>query len=260
MHDDLLYAPAVELAARIRQRQLSPVELIDGLFERIARVDPGLGAYCTLAADEARREARRAESAVMRGDALGPLHGVPVSVKDNLETAGLRTTYGSHLFAEHVPDEDAVCVARLKAAGAIVVGKTSLPEFANKAICDSPLFGPTRNPWALDRVAGGSSGGAAAAVAAGLGPIAIGTDASGSIRIPAACCGVLGLKPTAGRVPQFPNPNPWEIASQVGPLARTAADVDLLLRVLSGPDERDPLSLPPIAERWDVELDDLIRP
>ena len=133
------------------------------------------------------------------------------------------------------PEEDAVAVARLRAAGAIVVGKTNLPEFASKSITDSPLFGPTGTPGRSTAMAGGSSGGAAAAVAAGLGPIAIGTDASGVDPIPAACCGVLGLKPTAGRVPQFPNPNPWEIASQVGPLARTAVDVDLLLRVLSGP-------------------------
>jgi len=260
MTDGHFFLSAVELAARIRQRELSPVELIDGLFERIARIDPGIGAYCTLAHDQAREAARQAEAAVVHGDVLGLLHGVPVSIKDNLETAGLRTTFASRLFAEHVPDEDAVSVARLKVAGAIVVGKTNLPEFASKSITDSPMFGPTRNPWATDRVAGGSSGGAAAAVAVGLGPLALGTDASGSIRIPASCCGVLGLKTTAGRVPQYPNQNPWEIASQVGPLARTAADLDLALRIISGPDDRDPISLPPIDEAWDRPLDDLMRP
>jgi Asp-tRNA(Asn)/Glu-tRNA(Gln) amidotransferase A subunit family amidase len=258
--DELFYRPAVELAGLVRRRELSPVELVDRLFERIARLDPAIGAYATLAHDQARRDAHQAERLVLRGDALGPLHGVPISVKDNLETAGLRTTYGSRLFAEHVPIEDAVSVERLKAAGAIVVGKTNLPELASKSITDSPLFGDTRNPWAPDRVAGGSSGGAAAAVAAGLGPLALGTDASGSIRIPAACCGVLGLKPTAGRVPQHPNQNPWEIASQVGPLARVTADLDLALRLIGGPDPRDPISLPPIPESWDLPLDSLVRP
>jgi amidase len=258
--EDLLFRPAVELAALVRARQVSPVELIERLFARIALVDAAIGAFCTLAHDHARLDAQRAESAVMRGDTLGPLQGIPVSIKDNLETAGLRTTCGSRLFAGHIPSEDAVSVSRLRAAGAIVVGKTNLPEFASKSITDSPLFGDTRNPWAPDRVAGGSSGGAAAAVAAGLGPLAIGTDASGSIRIPAACCGVLGLKPTAGRVPQYPNENPWEIASQVGPLARVAADVDLALSIISGPDSRDPLSLPSIPEAWDTPLDTLIRP
>jgi Asp-tRNA(Asn)/Glu-tRNA(Gln) amidotransferase A subunit family amidase len=260
MTRDLFFRSAVELAALVRERQLSPVELIDALLARIDALDPALGAFGTVAYEQARSHARLAEAAVLRGDALGPLHGVPVSIKDNLETAGLRTTYGSAVFAEHVPTEDAVAVARLKVAGAIVVGKTNLPEFASKSITDSPLFGDARNPWALDRVAGGSSGGAAAAVAAGLGPLAIGTDASGSIRIPAACCGVLGLKPTAGRVPQYPNQNPWEIASQVGPLARVAADLDLALRVIGGPDPRDPISLPPIPEAWDAPLDSLVRP
>lgn len=259
MHD-IFFLSATELARRIRQRELSPVEVIDAFLARIVQLDQHVRAYCTVAHESARAGARAAENAVLRGEALGPLHGVPVSVKDNIETAGIRTTYGSHAYEHFVPTEDAVAVERLKAAGAIVLGKTSLPEFGAKGVTDPPLFGHTRNPWALDRVSGGSSGGAAAAVAAGLGPIGLGNDAAGSVRIPASFCGVVGLKPSWGRIPHYPNAYPWEIANQVGVLTRTVGDQDLALRVLEGSDERDPLSLPRISEQWEVPLDDLARP
>src|SRR5262245_60647844 len=162
--DDICFLPAVELADRIRRRELSPVEAVDAVLARIERLDRYLNAYCTVVAASAREAARVAEAAVLRGEPLGLLHGVPVSIKDNIETAGIRTTYGSRAFEHFAPGEDAVAVERLRAAGAIVLGKTNLPEFAAKGVTDPPLFGPTRNPWDLDRVPGGSSGGAGAAV------------------------------------------------------------------------------------------------
>lgn len=259
MHD-IFFLSATELAHRIRQRELSPVEVVNAFLARILQLDQHIRAYCTVAHEAARAAARAAEEAVLRGEVLGPLHGVPVSVKDNMETAGIRTTYGSRVYEHFVPTEDAVAVERLRTAGAIVLGKTSLPEFGAKGVTDPPVFGHTRNPWALDRVAGGSSGGAAASVAAGLAPIGLGNDAAGSVRIPASFCGVVGLKPSWGRIPHYPNAHPWEIANQVGLLTRTVGDQDLTLRVLEGSDERDPLSLPRIPEQWEVPLDGLARP
>jgi len=258
--DETFFLPAVEIAQLIRTRALSPVELIDALFERIRSRDGAINAYCTLAEESARATARDIERRVSQGDAKGPLLGVPVSIKDNIETAGIRTTYGSRVFRDFIPTEDAVCVERLKGAGAVIIGKTNLPEFAAKGVVDSPLFGRTHNPWDLNLTVGGSSGGAAAAVAAGMGPLAIGNDQAGSIRIPAAFAGVAGLKPTGGRIPFYPNDNPWDVIFQVGPIARTIADLELALRVLEGPDPRDPFSLPMIAGDWESPLEDLIRP
>lgn len=258
--EETFFLSAGELAACVRRRDVSPVEIVDGLFERIQAVDESINAYCTLAEESARAAARNAED-LLRSDALlGPLFGVPVSIKDNIETAGIRTTYGSRVFEHFVPTEDAVCVERLRDAGAIVVGKTSLSEFAAKGVVDPSLFGHTRNPWALSRTVGGSSGGAAAAVAAGLGPLAIGNDQAGSIRIPAAFCGVAGLKPTGGRIPFYPSDNLWDTVFHVGPIARVVADLDLALRVMEGPDSRDPMSQRPPAEDWHRPLDELVRP
>ncbi len=244
MTADLCDRPAASLADAIRAGRLSPVELVRAHLERIERVNPRLGAYCTVAADAALAAARAAEAAVHRGDPLGPLHGVPVAIKDTTETAGLRTTYGSLIFAHHVPAEDAIVVERLRRAGAVVLGKTNAPEFACKGTTDNRLFGPTRNPWDPTRVTGGSSGGSAAAVAAGLAPLAEGSDVAGSIRIPASCCGVVGLKPTLGRVPCYPAPNAWTAFNVHGPLARTVGDAALFLEAVAGADERDPLSVP----------------
>ncbi|MEN9936640.1 MAG: hypothetical protein RLZZ387_3219 [Chloroflexota bacterium] len=241
---DLCFTPAVELAALIRRRALSPVELTEIILDRIAGLDPQLGAYVTVAADEARAEARAAEKAVMRGEPLGPLHGVPVSVKDLLITRGVRTTRGSQIYAGFVPAEDAPAVERVRAAGGIVIGKTNTPEFGWKGDSGNLVAGPTRNPWDPRLTAGGSSGGAGAAVAAGLGPLAIGTDGAGSIRIPASFCGIVGLKPQLYRVPVYP-PSPIETIAHTGPMARTVRDAALLLDVLAGPDERDRNSLPP---------------
>ena len=240
---DLLYLPATKAAALIRRRALSPVEYVETVLAAIERAQPHLNAFATITADGARRDARTAEDAVMRGAALGPLHGVPVNIKDQVATAGVRTAHGTAIHADNIPTKDDICVARLRAAGAIVVGKTTLPEFGHKGLTDSPTYGITRNPWDLARTPGGSSGGAAAAVAAGLTPLCLGTDGAGSIRIPAACCGLVGLKPTLGAVP-------WDVAldgfsnyTYAGPLARTVTDAAVMHAILSGPSQLDPWSL-----------------
>lgn len=245
MDEGLFFESATQLAARMRQREVSPVEFTQALIERIGA--SRLNAYCIVCADEAISAAKKAEVMLRSGEFdvhAQPLLGVPVSIKDNIETAGIRTTYGSKVFANNIPQADAVCVRRLKAAGAIIVGKTTLPEFATKGVVDSPLLGITRNPWDLARVVGGSSGGAAAAVAAGLGPIAIGNDQAGSVRIPAALCGVAGIKPTNGRIPFAPNDSPWELLFQVGVISRFVEDLELGLRVLEGQHSDDPMSCP----------------
>ena len=241
---ELYRMSAGALAAGIRDRRLSPVEVLDEILTRVERLNPVLNAYCLVRGDEVRDEARRAESAVMRGEELGPLHGIPVSIKDITPTRGIRTTFGSRAFADHVPDEDAILVQRLRAAGALIVGKTNTPEFGNKGVTESPLFGRTNNPWRLTHSAGGSSGGTAAAVAAGMGPLGDGSDGAGSIRIPASLCGVVGLKPSFGRVPVWPR-NGYETISHHGPLARTTADAALMLSVIAGDDPRDPYAAPP---------------
>jgi Asp-tRNA(Asn)/Glu-tRNA(Gln) amidotransferase A subunit family amidase len=241
---ELIWRPAVELAALIRTKQVSPVEVADAVLSRIDAVNPRLNAFCLVAHDHARARAREAEIAVMKNEPLGPLHGVPVSVKDVVFTRGMRTTGGSRLFAEVVPEQDAVAVGRLRAAGAVILGKTNTSEFGHKALTDNPLFGVTRNPWDLALTPGGSSGGAAAAVASGLGPLALGTDGGGSVRIPAAFCGVYGLKPSFGRVPQYPAFPGWEHVGHLGVIARTVRDAAAMLDVIAGGDDRDRRSLP----------------
>jgi len=249
----LLRLSVTEAAAAIRERRISPVALVEAVLDGIGRTQGTLNAFVTVDADGARAAARAAEAAVMRGDTLGPLHGVPFSVKDLTWTRGLRTTMGSTLFEQFVPQEDAVPVARLRAAGAILVGKTTTPEFGHKPFTESPVSGITRNPWDLSRTPGGSSGGAAAAVAAGLGALALGTDGGGSIRIPAACCGIVGLKPTLGRVPHIHAPDLFANNSFIGPMTRTVADARLAMTVIEGPDARDPYAVaapaPPPPER-----------
>jgi aspartyl-tRNA(Asn)/glutamyl-tRNA(Gln) amidotransferase subunit A len=241
--DDDAFLPAVELAARIRDGALSSEAAVRGVLERIERVQPRLNPFVTVCAEAAIEAARRADAARAGGDPLGPLHGVPLSVKDIINTAGVRTTWGSRLMADNVPAADAVAVARLKAAGAILVGKTTTSEFAWKVLTDSPLTGVTRNPWNPAMTPGGSSGGAAVAVASGLGPLALATDAGASTRLPAACCGVVGLKPTLGLVPHSQVPDGFNNFIHLGVMARTVADAALMLDVLAGPDASDPHSL-----------------
>jgi aspartyl-tRNA(Asn)/glutamyl-tRNA(Gln) amidotransferase subunit A len=237
---------AVALAAAIRRRELSPVEAARAALDRIQeRAD--LNAFLTVDGEMVLHDAKAAEAAVMDGRELGPLHGVPVSVKDLINTAGLRTTFGSALFEQNVPSSDAVSVARTRAAGGIVLGKTTTPEFGHKPLTEAPIFGRTLNPTDRSVTCGGSSGGAAVAVATGMGPLAIGSDGGGSIRIPAACCGVVGLKPTLGAIPHLQVPDLFGANSYVGPMARDVADTRLLFEALLGPDSADPYgqALPP---------------
>lgn len=257
MATELAWMSAVELARLIRRGKLSPVELLDATLDRISHLNPAINAFCTIAADQAREAARDAEQAARVGDDLGLLHGVPCSIKDLTATRGIRTTMGSRIFENHVPERDALSVERLRAAGAIIVGKTNTSEFGCKPFTDNQIFGATRNPWALERSPGGSSGGAAAAVAAGLGPIAEGTDLAGSIRQPAAWCGVVGFKPSQGRVPNATQPSGWSGFSSSGPITRTVADAALMFAAISGPDPRDPLSATGATDGdWDTLMED----
>jgi Asp-tRNA(Asn)/Glu-tRNA(Gln) amidotransferase A subunit family amidase len=241
---ELCFASAVHLADLIRRRALSPVEVTRAVLERIAGLNGRLGAYVAVHGERALDDARRAEQAVMAGQPLGALHGVPVSIKDNLWTAGDRTTFGSRLFGEFVAPEDAPSVAGLRTAGAVLLGRTNLPEFAWRGSTDNPLFGESRNPWDVARTPGGSTGGGAAAVAAGLGPLALGSDGAGSIRIPASFCGLVGLKPTFGRVPVYPAAGGHELVAHVCPLARTVRDAALMMNAIARHDRRDPFALP----------------
>ncbi len=243
----LCWMPATELAALIRKKTVSPVEVVGAILDRVERVNPAINAFVTLTAEQARRDAKAAERLLSRkGAKLGPLHGVPFSVKDLVITKGVRTTFGTPLYRDNVPTEDAPMVERLKAAGAIMLGKTNTPTFGWIGATHNLLFGPTRNPWNLARTPGGSSGGASAAAAAGFGPLHVGTDGGGSIRIPASFAGVYGLKASFGRIPAYPASGAWSL-SHIGPLTRTVADAALMLQVAAGPDERDQTSLP--AER-----------
>src|SRR5262245_33061654 len=240
---DLCYAPATDLAASIRRKEVSAVEVVDAVLDRIERVDPKVNSFVLVLADEAREAAGKADEALARGEAPGLLHGIPFSLKDLTHVAGVRTTMGSTAFADHVSDHTSVYAERLLGAGGILLGKTTTSEFGNKALCDGPLLGKTNNPWKLTHVSGGSSGGAAVAVACGLGPLAQAGDAAGSIRVPASCCGVVGLKPSLGRVPLSPDFSPFETAIHNGPITRTVADCALMLQAMAGPHARDAYSI-----------------
>ena len=241
----LTHRSAVELADLIRARKVSPLEVLDAHLAVIARLNPKLNAVVTLAADTAREAARAAEAAVTRGETLGALHGLPVAIKDVTRTKGIRTTFGSPLFANFVPDDDAEVVRRLKAAGAIIVGKTNTPEFATGANTVNDVFGATRNPWNPALSPAGSSGGSAVAVATGMVPIAQGTDFGCSIRIPAAFCGIVGVRPTPGLIPNHPTPLLWDPGQVHGPLARTAEDAALVLDAMIGLSRLSPISVAP---------------
>ncbi|MEJ2292273.1 MAG: amidase family protein [Deinococcales bacterium] len=248
----LVTLSATELAQLIRRRSVSPVEVVEAHLGAIERRNASINAYVTVLADEALQAAREAERRLLGGAVVGPLHGVPYALKDLFETrAGVRTTYGSLLFRDHVADRTATPVARLEAAGAIVLGKTNTPEFGYKGTTDNLLFGPTSTPFAPGKNAGGSSGGSAAAVAAGLAPLAEGSDGGGSIRIPAALCGVYGFKATFGRVASAARPDGFLLHTpyaHAGPLTRTVEDAALMLQAMVGADPRDPLSLPDLDE------------
>ena len=240
--DDLCFLSGGEAADLIAARELSPVELVDALLARIEAVQPHINAFTVVRAEAARAEAKAAEAAVGGGETLGPLHGVPFTVKDMIDVAGERITWGSYIFENNVPAEDARVVARLKGAGGIVLGITNMPECGPKATTDNALWGTTRNPWNLERTPGGSSGGATAALATGCGALAIGTDRAGSVRIPASCCGVVGLKTTPGAWPDAGALDLFEGANVTGPMTRCIADAALMMSAVTGFDFRDPRS------------------
>ncbi len=250
--DQLTFFSATEMAERIRQKKTSPVEVVRAHLERIEKLNPRLNAIVSLDRGRARAEARAAEAAVMRGDSVGPLHGVPVTVKSSIDVAGLRAECGSKLRAGYVATADAPLVARLRRAGAIILGTTNVPEMLMAYETDNLLYGRTNNPWALDRTPGGSSGGEAAAIAAGCSAGGVGSDGGGSIRVPAHFSGICGLKPTPGRIPatgHFPaSVGPFAHLGVVGPMARTVGDLEILLRVMAGPDIGD-TSAAPVAFR-----------
>ncbi len=234
---------AVAISSAVRSGEISAVEVTEAILDRIETVDPQLNAFCISMADSARATALSIDEQVSRGEDPGRLAGVPISIKDNLYIEGERTTFGSKWFEDNVTSEDTPLVARLKEAGAVLIGRTNSPEFGWKGATDNLVFGTTRNPWNTDRTPGGSSGGASAAVAAGMGPVGIGTDGGGSIRIPAAFCGLFGIKASFGRVPNYPATTVDSLRHK-GPLTRTVGDAALVLDVIAGPDDRDSLSLP----------------
>ena len=262
--DEICFRSASDLAAQIRSGEVSPVEVVDVMCARIDELNPELVAFCALDHERARAEARRAESAVVRGEQLGPLHGVPISVKDLLFTADLPTVGGSKAYLGFQPGEDDVAVQRVRRAGAIVLGKTNVPDFGYGPTSD-PVFGTSRNPWDPTRTPAGSSGGSAVAVASGMGPISLGSDGGGSIRVPASFCGIYGLNPSFGRVPLYPGTREtrypgfsgWESLERIGPMTRTVQDAALVLDVIAGPDPRDRHSLPRTGEvfRDGLEID-----
>lgn len=255
MTDDLCFMPASELLARYRARQLSPVEITRAVLARIERVNPVINAYCRVDAEGALAAARQSEARWQRGESRGLLDGVPTSIKDIVLTKGWPTLRGSRTIDPNQTwDEDAPATARLREHGAVLLGKTTTPEFGWKGVTDSPLTGITRNPWNTAMTPGGSSGGASAQLAAGLGQLAIGTDGGGSIRIPSGLAGVVGLKPSFGRVPAYPL-SPFGTVAHLGPMARTVRDAALMLNVLALPDARDWFALPPDDRDYVADLD-----
>jgi len=251
--NELTFLPAVSMAEQIRKKRISPVELVDAHLAQIERLNPKLNAFVQVDAERARRAARDAEIAVMQEKTLGPLHGVPLSLKSSLEVAGMRCEAGTRLRAGLVATQDAPLVARLKNAGAIVLGMTNTPELLMAWETDNLLYGRTNNPWDVERTPGGSSGGEAAAIAAGMSAVGVGSDGGGSIRVPAHFSGICGLKPTPGRIPatgHYPVPaGPFAFIGVVGPMARTVADLKVLFEVMQGPDIGDPCAAP-VPVRW----------
>ncbi len=243
--EDICFMSAVEMKKKIESQELTSQEITETIIERINLINPKINAYCTPTFDIAREAAKKADGAVKKGERLGLLNGIPTSIKDLMQTKGVRTTYGSKLYENFVPEENDVAVQRLLDAGCVMLGKTNTPEFGHMAVTDNLIFGKTLNPWNLERTSGGSSGGAGASVASGLGPLALGSDGGGSIRVPSCFCGVYGLKPTFGRIPRYP---PIGIAfwsmDHYGPLVRYVRDAALMLTVMKGHHPYDKNSFP----------------
>jgi aspartyl-tRNA(Asn)/glutamyl-tRNA(Gln) amidotransferase subunit A len=257
-NNEICHMEAVELTARVRAKELSPVEVVDAVLERMDRLEPTLHAFCTPTPELAREEARRLEQEISEGEDPGPLAGVPVGIKDLHHAKGIRTTMGSHAYKDFVPDEDDVAVERLKSAGAVILGKTNVPELGYSGVGHNPVFETTTNPWNTNLTPGGSSAGSGAAVATGMGPIALGSDGGGSVRIPSSFCGLFGMKASMGRVPLYPGcrderhpgMSSWESLEHIGPISRTVRDGALMLSVMAGPDDRDRHSLPEADFEW----------
>ena len=243
MSEDPCFLSATELRARIVSKQVSPVEIARAVLSRAEHLQPKLNCFVTLCGDEAMSQAQAAERRIMSGEPLGLLHGIPFTVKDIVNTKGVRTTFGAIPYRDNVPDHDAVAIARLRAQGAILIGKTTTPEFGSKCLTDSPLFGRTRNAWDASRSSGGSSGGAAVAVASGIAPLAVATDGGGSTRIPAACNGVVGLKQSNGVIPHSQVQDAFGNQTYVTPTTRTVADTALMMQAMAGEDASDPWSI-----------------
>lgn len=256
--NDICLLDAVTLSRLIRARALSPVEVVDAALDQIDRLNPKLNAFCTLTAEAARSEAKRIEAEIMAGHEVGVLAGIPVGIKDLIYTKGVRTTFGTVAYQDFVPDEDDIVVERLKAAGAIVLGKTNTSELGYSAVTHNAIFGYSYNPWNPEFTPGGSSGGSGVAVATGMCPFAVGSDGGGSIRIPSSFCGIYGIKASMGRVPaypgcrdeRYPGISSWELLEHIGPMSRTVADSALMLSVIAGPDSRDRHSLPAANFDW----------
>ncbi len=240
---DVVKMSAVELAAAIRARKLSAREVMEAHLKQIERVNPKVNAIVTLVAEQALANARKADDALSRGGTVGPLHGLPIAIKDLVETAGIRTTLGSRLYKDHVPATDAIHVERIKQAGAILVGKTNTPEFGAGSQTFNEVFGATRNPYDLEKTCGGSSGGAAVSLSCNMVPLGDGSDNGGSLRNPAAYCNIVGFRVAPGRVATSAVGNAWQTLSVTGPMGRNVTDVALLLSVMAGPDSRCPISI-----------------
>jgi Asp-tRNA(Asn)/Glu-tRNA(Gln) amidotransferase A subunit family amidase len=255
---EICWMSAVELLSAYKKKKLSPVEVVKALLARIDQINPKLNAIVTRTDDMALAAAKESEKAFQKGEPR-LLEGVPITIKDNVFTKGVRTTWGSKLYENFVPDRDAILVERLKNAGAVILGKTNLPEFGLVGVTDNLVFGKTVNPWNLKRTSGGSSGGAAAGVAAGLWPVGHGNDGGGSIRIPSSFCGVFGLKPSFGRIPIYPHLPGWETLNHEGCLTRTVEDNALMLDVMAGPSIYDPVSLPQYPGKFQKDMKGDIR-
>jgi len=254
--DDLFFAPAHRLAAMIRARDVSAVEMVDAFIERIESVNHGLNAVVTLVEERASREAEESDRRLAGKGEVRPLEGLPITIKDSIITAGVRSTWGMKIFEHHVATQDAPTVARLRAAGAIIIGKTNTPEMTMDYDCDNPVFGQTNNPWNRERVPGGSSGGEAAALATGMSPLGLGSDYRGSIRVPAHFCGIVGLKPSWGTIPlsghmapSVSQPPPIAHMATIGPMARYVDDLTLAYNIVKGPHPSSPYTVPTPAAR-----------
>src|SRR5438552_14425263 len=254
MGPDLCCTSATELVRLIRERKVSVTEVVQAHLAQIERVNPRVNAIVTLLPERALADARAKDAVLARGEASGPLFGLPIAHKDLVPTRGVRTTYGSPIYRDHVPDEDGLIVERLRAAGTVMLGKTNTPEFGAGSQTFNPVFGATVNPYDTAKTCGGSSGGAAVALACGMIPIADGSDLGGSLRNPASFCNVVGLRPSVGRVPVWPSETPWFSLSVQGPMARTVEDVALLLSAMAGPDPRSPVAIREPGERFRAPL------